>query len=245
MYLFFIFIHRKQCSTASQKLTFWCTEQVIFIFLFFCLLCNAISKTIEALDFLCLCFLSSGSMTLSHTNACVFCVRSRNPPSSFITDPKWICCSWTKTLGCFGPVAEDCATCYICRDHQRPHQTNARQHRHTSQQTTKPAQPLRHRRLNGNNRFSLSVCPLYVLYMWKIERKHIFILLYRWEKWNQDPIGALFTLLKQNKKKTKKKVIRKGLTFFVPLDFVPTSIMGKKMVLGVCPPPWKCQLLHC
>lgn len=145
-------------------------------------------------------------------------------------------------LGCFGPVAEDCATCYICRDHQRPHQTNARQHRHepANNKTSTATATLA---TYGNNRFSLSVCPLYVLDMWKIERKHIFILLYRWEKWNQDPIGALFTLLKQ--KKTKKKVIRKGLTFFVPLDIVPTSIMGKKMVLGVCRPPWKCPLLHC
>ncbi len=142
------------------------------------------------------------ALWLCHTNACVFCVRSRNPPSSSITDPKWICCSWTKTLGCFGPVAEDCATCYICRDHQRPHQTNTRQHRYepANNKTSTATATLA---TFGNNRFSLFVRPLYVLDMWKIERKHIFILLYRWEKWNQDPIGALFTLLKQ--KKTKKR----------------------------------------
>lgn len=121
-------------------------------------------------------------------------------------------------------------------------QTNARQHRHepANNKTSTATATLA---TYGNNRFSLSVCPLYVLDMWKIERKHIFILLYRWEKWNQDPIGALFTLLKQ--KRQKKKVIRNGLTFFVPLDFVPTSIMGKKMVLGVCRPQWECPLLHC
>lgn len=157
-----ILMHR-----ASYYLFFWKIAYLI-------LLWNAISKTIEALDFLCLCFRSSGSMTFSHTNACVFCVRSRNPPSSFITDPKWICCSWTKTLGCFGPVAEDCATCYICRDHQRPHQTNTRQHRHTSQQTTKPAQPLRHWRLTGTTAF-LCLFVRYMSYICEKLRESIYL----------------------------------------------------------------------
>lgn len=51
---------------------------------------------------------------------CVFCPRSRNRPSSCITDPKWICCSRTKKVGCFRPSAPGH---YICRDGQRPHQT--------------------------------------------------------------------------------------------------------------------------
>lgn len=209
------------------KLTFWCRDAFFF---FKGCISNSASlkchcKNNRWLDFLCLCFHSSGSMTFSHTNACVFCVRSRNPPSSSITDPKWICCSWTKTLGCFGPVAEDCATCYICRDHQRPHQTNTRQHRYepANNKTSTATATLA---TFGNNRFSLFVRPLYVLDMWKIERKHIFILLYRWEKWNQGRIGTLFTLLKQ--KKTKKKVMRKGLTFFCTIGLCSQFNYGQK-----------------
>ncbi len=173
---------------------------------------NAIAKTIDALDFLCLGFHSSGSMTFSHTNACVFCVRSRNPPSSFITDPNGsavvgqkrlvVLAQWLRTV-----LRAIYAETINAHTKQTPVNTD------TSQQNNKTSTATATLATFGNNRFSLFVRPLYVLDMWKIERKHIFILLYRWEKWNQDRIGTLFTLLKQ--KKTKKKVMRKGLTFFL------------------------------
>ncbi len=121
---------------------------------------NAIAKTMDALDFLCLCFHSSGSMTFSHTNACVFCVRSRNPPSSFITDPKWICCSWTKTLGCFGQWLRTVLRA-IYAETINAHTKQTPVNTDTSQQTTKPAQPLRHWRLLGTTAF---LC-LFVRYM--------------------------------------------------------------------------------
>lgn len=43
----------------------------------------------------------------------------RNPPSCSITDPRWICCSYSKTDSCgvffylLGPVAADCAETFV------------------------------------------------------------------------------------------------------------------------------------
>lgn len=79
---------------------------------------------------------------------CVFCVRSRNPPSSCITDPKWICCSRTKKVGCFRPSGPGLRYTLYMQRRSTP-TPNKKPDTDTSQQTTKASQLPRHRRLTG------------------------------------------------------------------------------------------------
>lgn len=80
--------------------------------------------------------------------------------------------------GCFGPVAQDCATYYLCRDDQPQHQ-HTRAKVHTSQQTKNPSTdtaPLAG--LDQKQPFLSAIHPRYVK---DLRKKHIFILLYRWD----------------------------------------------------------------
>lgn len=118
--------------------------------------------------------------------------------------------------GCFGPVAQDCATYYLCRDDQPQHQ-HTRAKVHTSQQTKNPSTDTAP--LAGLDQKQPFFCPLYVLDMWKIrEKKHIFILLYRWETWNQDTTGALFTHDQDV-----------GWSFYRLFCFLQTSLLGPSL----------------
>lgn len=226
--VFFIYlVCGKQCSFNSKsEIDIFDAQRMLFFFLKIAKLIllpwNAIAKTIEVLEFLCHRVALWLSVTRMHV--CFVCVPEIPPPTSLQTQNGSavvgqkrlvVLAQWLRTV---------LRAIYAETINAHTKQTNARQHRHepANNKTSTATATLA---TYGNNRFSLSVCPLYVLDMWKIERKHIFILLYRWEKWN--PIGALFTLLKQKRQK-KKKGHKKWFNIFCTIGLCSHLNYGQK-----------------
>lgn len=102
----------------------------------------------------------------------------RNPPSCCITDPKWICCSRTERL--FWPSGPElCNVLFMQRRSIPTPSKHTRSEVHTSQQTTNPSTdtaPLAG--LDQKQPFLSAIHPRYVK---DLRKKHIFILLYRWD----------------------------------------------------------------
>lgn len=107
----------------------------------------AFAKKCAPLNFHAFHFYSRDFQSFDCVCVCFVCVPEIPPPPALQTQNGFAVVG-QKRLVVSGPVARDCATHYICRDGQRPHQTK-KPDTDTSQQTTKASQLPRHRRLTG------------------------------------------------------------------------------------------------